>query len=134
MTVKPTQKPLRGQTFAFFGEFSFWPSYHGASPQSVAKRLGARLVTTVDAKLDCLVLGNRRGTGRFEAKKQAEKVLQGAKAKKAKKVKLKILDEAAYREMVRVDLKGKRFAFVGGFDCSPAGLEDGMLAQMVKAV
>lgn len=33
----------------------------------------------------------------------------------------------------RNDLANKRFAFVGGFDCSPAGLDDGLLARLVEA-
>ena len=28
----------------------------------------------------------------------------------------------------------KRFAFIGGFDCSPTGLEDGLLAKMVERI
>jgi BRCT domain type II-containing protein len=117
-----TAKPLAGKTYAFFGEFSVWPRYHGTTPAGVAKWLGARVVDELDDGVDVVVFGDRRGTGRSEAKKQAERVAG-----------LEILDEAAYRERVRIDLRGKRFAFIGGFDCSPSGLEDGMLAKMVEA-
>jgi hypothetical protein len=119
---KPTKdKPFLGQAFAFFGEFGVWPGYHGTSPAQVARRLGAKLVLSLD-EADTVVFGDLRGTGRAEAKKKAEK-----------KKKLTVLDEAAFRELVRIDLTGKRFAFIGGFDCSPGGLEDGLLAKMVEA-
>jgi BRCT domain type II-containing protein len=113
-------KPLGGKTYAFFGEFSVWPRYHGTSPAGVAKKLGAKVVDELGDGVDVVVFGDHRGTGRSEAKKKAERS-DG----------LEILDEAAYRERVRIDLTGKRFAFIGGFDCSPSGLEDGMLAKMV---
>ena len=125
---KAADKPFKNQRFAFFGEFAVWPAYHGASPAQVAQRLGATVCDTVDEKLDRVVFGDLRGTGRAEAKKKAERLLE----KGGKKARLTVLDEAAYRELVRADLKGKRFAFVGGFDCSPAGLEDGLLARMVE--
>jgi hypothetical protein len=119
---KPTAaKPWAGQRWAFFGEFGVWPAYHGASPERVAARRGATITETVDARLDTMVLGNLRGTGRSEAKQ------------KAAKLGLRVLDEAAFRELVRIDLTGKRFAFAGGFDCSPTGLDDGLLAKMVTA-
>jgi hypothetical protein len=120
--AKPTAaKPWAGQRWAFFGEFGVWPAYHGISPEGVAARRGATITDTVDERLAAVVFGNQRGTGRSEAKQ------------KAKKLGLPILDEAEFRELVRIDLTGKRFAFAGGFDCSPAGLDDGLLAKMVTA-
>ena len=114
-------RPWAGQRWAFFGEFAVWPAYHGTSPEGVAARRGALVTDVLDERLACVVFGDHRGTGRSEARK------------KAGKLGLKILDEAAYRELVRIDLTGKRFAFAGGFDCSPAGLDDGLLAKMVTA-
>jgi hypothetical protein len=120
--AKPTAaKPWAGQRWAFFGEFGVWPAYHGTSPEGVAARRGATITDTLDERLDAVVLGTLRGTGRAEAHK------------KAAKLGLNILDEAAYRDLVRIDLTGKRFAFAGGFDCSPSGLDDGLLAKMVTA-
>jgi len=120
--AKPTAaKPWAGQRWAFFGELSVWPAYHGTSPEGVAARRGALITDTLDERIDTVVFGNLRGTGRAEAQK------------KAQKLGLKILDEAAYRELVRIDLTGKKFAFAGGFDCSPAGLSDGLLEKMVTA-
>ncbi len=118
-------RPFANQRWAFFGEFAIWPGYHGTSPAGAAESRGAVLADTVDDQLDVLVLGDRRGTGRAEAKTQA--------AKRARAGRLQILDEAAYRERVRIDLAGKRFAFAGGFDCSPDGLEAGLLTRMVEA-
>ena len=112
--------PFRGKRYAFFGELAVWPSYHAGSPADVAQRRGATIVYAV-ADATTVVFGDLRGTGRAEAKKAAGKLAH-----------LEILDEAAYRERVRIDLAGKRFAFIGGFDCSPAGLDDGLLARMVE--
>ena len=127
---------LSGQSFAFFGNFSFWPSYHGSGPEDVARRHGATVRNTVDENLDVVVFGDLRGTGRAEARKKVEKLHARAlkQGKKAKELRPQIMDEAMYRELVRLDVTGKHFAFFGGFDCSPAGLEDGMLARMVESV
>ncbi len=124
-TAKPAKKskaPFVGERWAFFGEFASWPSYHGGEPSDVAERRGAKIVHQV-AEADVVVIGDRRGTGRSEAKKKADKLAAGG---------LRVLDEAAFRELVRIDLAGKKFTFIGGFDCSPAGLEDGVLARMVE--
>lgn len=123
--VKNPKKPFANQRFAFFGEFSVWPSYHGAPPAQVAHRLGARVQDKLDDQVDVVVFGDLRGTGRAEAKKKAEKLTA------VKKPKLTVLDEAAFREKVRVDLKGKRFAFVGGFDASPE--DHTLLLNMAQA-
>jgi hypothetical protein len=136
--AKKSQPPdLSGRSVAFFGTFAYWPSYHPGPPDEVARRRGALVRDTVDEALDYLVLGDRRGTGRAEAKKKAERLQARAKqeGKKGKApLRPEILDEAAFREMVRLDVRGKRFAFFGGFDCCPAGFEDGLLTRMVEAV
>lgn len=129
---------LSGLSFAFFGEFRIWPSYHVATPPDLARRRGATVRTTVDEDLDYLVLGDKRGTGRAEAKKKAEQLQRRAAAQKSSGSKTKrspqVIDEAAFRDMVRIDLKGKHFAFFGSFDCCPEGFEDGLLTRMVDAV
>ncbi|HXU01239.1 MAG TPA: hypothetical protein VN903_09620 [Polyangia bacterium] len=127
-TEPSSKKPFTGLRFAFFGKFAIWPSYHGGDPATVARRFGAEVSDTIDEKVDRVVFGDRRGSGRAEAKKRAERLAQ----KGGKTARLQILDEAEYRELVRIDLRGKRFAFAGGFDCSPSGLEDGLLARMVE--
>jgi len=122
-----SRKQLYGYSFAFFGEFAVWPSYHGGLPAQVAALRGASLREKVDATLDCVVLGDRKGAGRAEARRRAEKL-------QAEGAPIRILGEPEYRELVRIDLTGKRFFFVGGFDCSPGGLDDGVLPRMVERV
>jgi len=117
--------PLAGKRCAFFGELAIWPSYHGTTPEGVARRHGATIVDSVE-DADLVVLGDHRGTGRAEAKKKAERLKKAGK--------LELLDEAAFRELVRIDLKGQQFSFTGGFDCSPSGLDDGLLTRMVETV
>jgi hypothetical protein len=118
-------KPWAGQRWAFFGEFAVWPAYHTKSPSDLARSRGATVAHDVDASLDVVVFGDRRGAGRSDARAKAIRLSAPGG--------LQVLDEAAYRELVRIDLTGKRFAFTGGFDCSPAGLDDGLLARMVEA-
>lgn len=125
---------LGGRRVAFFGEFSSWPTHHHARPHTLAARLGALVVTdeeapdaaVVDERLDVLVLGDLRGTDRADAKKRGEKLAAAGS--------LTVLDEAAYRELVRVDVKGKRFALIGGFDFSPDEASDRLLARMAENV
>ncbi len=127
--AKPAKaKPLgfRGERWALFGEFAVWPRYHGGLPEEVAQRRGAVIVDDVGLA-DVVVIGDLRGSGRADAKKRAERRVASGEP-------LHVLDEAAFRELVRIDLSGKRFAFIGGFDCSPSGLEDGLLARMVERV
>src|SRR5262249_50879583 len=139
-TTQRRTKPVRprsfkGQSFAFFGKFSIWPSYHPGPPADVARRLGATIRKTVDEKLDFLVLGDQRGTGRAEARKKAEKLqtLAQKAGKKGKHLRPQILDEASFRELVQVDVSGKRFAFYGGFACAPEGFADDLLTRLVNA-
>ena len=75
---------LSGYSFAFFGRFAYWPSYHGGTPRYAASRLGATIRDKVDADLDFVVIAEHRGTGRAEARKKAES-LQRRAAKKAEK-------------------------------------------------
>ncbi|MBX3157573.1 MAG: hypothetical protein KF773_16480 [Deltaproteobacteria bacterium] len=121
----PKPRPFAGQRWAFFGDFAIWPAYHRGNPATVAFRRGATVVDLLDETVDFVVFGDERGTGRSEAKRLAERLVDDGG-------KLKILDEVAYRELVRIDLAGKRFCFVGGFDCAPGGLDDGLLAKMVE--
>jgi hypothetical protein len=134
--AKRPPRDLSGLSFAFFGTFAYWPSYHPGTPEQVARQLGATIRRKVDEDLDYIVFGDRRGSGRAEARKQAEKLR--ARAQKAGKkgkahVRPEILDEAAFREMVQMNVSGRSFAFVGAFDCSPSGFEDGLLTRMVEA-
>jgi BRCT domain type II-containing protein len=130
-------RDLTGKSIAFFGAFSFWPSYHPGEPPELAQRLGATVHDKVDETLDYLVLGDKRGAGRADAKKKAEKLR--ARAEKAKKTGEalpcpEVLDEATFREMVRIDLTGKSFAFYGGFTCCGGDIDEGLLTSWVNAV
>ena len=135
--TKRRRKPktvLEGKRVAFFGSFSDWPAYHGGTPERVAVGYGAVLTDEVDERLDILVLGSKRARGRAEAKKKAEQLCKQA-AKIAKSgapiSQIRIMDETEYRELVRVDLRKKRFAFCGGFDCCPADMVSEVLSAKV---
>lgn len=130
----PSSHDLTGKSFAFFGTFSYWPSYHPGPPEDVARGLGATVSDTVDEDLNYLVLGDKRGSGRAEAKKKAERLQVQAKKKGKGTSCPEILDEAAFRAMVRMDVSGKSFALFGGFDCCGGGFDDGLLTRMVEAV
>ncbi len=123
-----TAELLQGKRIAFFGEFASWPSYHGGTPAQVAKRHGARISDAFESSLDVLVIGDKRGKGRADAKKRAEQI------NKRKPGSIQVMREAEFREMVRVDVAGKTFAFCGGFDCCPSDFADDLLTKMVEAV
>ncbi len=128
---------LRGKRLAFFGGFSYWPSYHDGSPADIAQRRGARLSEEIVDGVDYVVLGDMRGSGRGEAKKKLEKLQKSAAAAAKKGLSSycpEVIDERTFRELVRIDLTGKSFAFTGGFDCLGGEIDNGMLGKMVGAV
>jgi BRCT domain type II-containing protein len=131
------QHQLSGKTVAFFGSFAFWPSYHPGDPSYVAKTRGAKVCETVDENLDYLVLGERRAPDKTEAKKTADKLRKAAEkaAKKGLTVRYpEVIDESAYRAMMRLDVSGKTFCFFGGFDCCGGELDTALLSSMVEGV
>ncbi|MFK8110699.1 MAG: hypothetical protein AB8B91_00770 [Rubripirellula sp.] len=130
MAKKLNCSDLDGKSIAFYGQFAYWPQYHRRSPESLAREHGAKLRTQVDTALEILVLGDKRGTGRADAKKKGIQ-LQKRAAKGEQK--LLILDEAAYREMVRAVVARKSFCFCGEFDCCPSEMHD-VLEGMVTEV
>lgn len=121
-----THPELTGKKIAFFGKFALWPKHHHAMPPTVAKKFGADVVDTLDDSVDVVVFGEGAGEGKADAKRKAEKLLPLGK--------LKVLEEGAYRDLVRVDLKGVRFVFAGGFDISPGEAEDGLLKKMAETL
>lgn len=128
---------LAGKSVAFFGQFSFWPSYHPGDPSYVAKTYGACVRETVDDNLDYLILGDKRAAEKTEAKKIAEKLRKEAERAAKKGVVLRypeIIDESAFRALVRIDLSGKTFCFFGGFDCCGGELDTALLSSMVESV
>ena len=130
--AKRTASFLAGKTIAFYGRFSYWPHYHGEPPQSVAKRHGAELRDQVDVLLDVLVIGDKRGKGRAEAKKKAIQIQKRAKRDQVE-LNLEILDESAFRDLVKVNVTGKRFFFCGGFDCCPSEMSDVLEGMVIQA-
>lgn len=126
-TKKPpkTHPSLTGKTVAFFGRFLVWPAYHHAQPETLAKRFGAHVVLELDDTVDLVVFGEGPGA-KAEALKKAEKLKPQGK--------LQVMTEAEFRELVRIDLTGKTFAFAGGFDISPGEEQDGLLKKMIENV
>src|SRR5262249_19743901 len=123
------KRELHGKTCAFFGAFTYWPAYHEGTPSEVARRLGAQVRETVDEGGGYVVVGDGRGAGRAEAKRKAERL--AARAEKSKQARVvRVVDEAAFRAMVRVDVTDKTFFFAGTFACAP----DGLPARMAQAV
>ncbi len=110
---------FRGKSFAFFGEFSYWPTFHiRGDPADLISALGGIRHDKVTKELDHLVIGDKRGRGRAKSKREAEKFNK-------KGSKIKVLDERGFFHLVRPDIKGRSFAFVGGFSKGPAGMEEG---------
>lgn len=128
MPEAKTSDDLRGKRIAFFGQFAIWPSYHGGTPAEIAQGRGATVQEKVDESLNMLVIGEKRGTARAEARKKAERI------NKKNPDAIQVLTEAEYRELVRVDVSGRSFAFCGGFECCPGDFADDLLSQMVEAV
>lgn len=129
--------PLVGKSIAFFGTFSFFPGYHKASPSQLAVRHGAIVVKRVTDELDYLVIADRRGTGRAAARKSGLRIqkrqIEATGPSGDSEPRLKIIDEAEFRDMVRREVTGKSFAFCGGFDCCPNEMRD-VLQGMVTAI
>ncbi len=130
------QPDLSGLSFAFFGGFSFWPSYHQGPPEIVARRLGAEIRPAVDPTLDVLVIGSKRAKGRADARRKAES-LRRRQQKRALKgedvVPIEILDEDAFRHLVKLDVTGKSFTFFGDFEYCPPGFDDGRPPALTEA-
>jgi BRCT domain type II-containing protein len=128
---------LSGYSFAFFGRFAFWPSYHPDSPEALVRLLGGVVTSQVDDKLDYLVLGDLRGTDRAKSRKKAESLQRKARKLAEKTGKavpaVEILDEDSFRNLVKVDVKGKSFAFFGEMDYCPPGLDEGRPPALTEA-
>jgi len=150
MVAKPAESKesnidlFKGKTFAFFGAFSYWPSYHPGAPSTVAQMKGGILKHDVDEGLNYLVIGDKREEGKKEAIKEAERLRaesEGTVASGKRKAKPAtgkpfptILNESAFRELVRANLTGKTFCLFGGFDCCGGGFDESLLQSMVENV
>lgn len=110
---------FKGKSFAFFGDFSYWPTYHiRNTPSDLVATLGATIKESVDKDLDYLVIGSKAFKGRAKSQRDAEKFNK-------KGAKIKVLDEAGFLHLVHPKIKGASFAFIGGFNQSRAGMEQG---------
>jgi predicted DNA-binding WGR domain protein len=118
--------PATTERWAFFGEFEQWPSYHAAMPQEIARRRGVTIVETLDETVVCVVFGQGRGSGKTKAIRDVERLQKGGSN-------IRVLDEAMFRELVQIDLTGKRFHFVGGFDCAPGDAAFVLVSNMVTS-
>jgi hypothetical protein len=121
---------------AFVGDFAFWPRYVRSKPSVVAKKLGAKVLTALDASVDTLVVGDvdADDTVATAARTLAIQQLQEL-ATAAGKPAPTILDEAGFRALTNIGVGvGKRFKFIGGFDCSPSEDTDHLLARMLETI
>ena len=127
---KTPKDPIKRRRIAVFGGFSRWPGYlEPAGPAAEIARRGGTPVADPKAIADCdvVVFGDKRGKGKTEAGRQAEKaVAAGAK--------LEVIDEAAFLAWLAPDVTGKRFAFAGGFDFCHDGLAEAQPPALVEAL
>lgn len=127
---KTPKDPIKRRRIAVFGGFSRWPGYlEPAGPAAEIERRGGTPVADPKAVADCdvVVFGDKRGKGKTEAGRQAEKaVAAGAK--------LEVVDEAAFLAWLAPDVTGKRFAFAGGFDFCHDGLAEAQPPALVEAL
>jgi len=141
--MKPQTSALQlsGKSFAFFGEFSDWP-YRACEPADMAVELGGVVAYEVTAHLTYMVVGDNEVKGALakklaQARKSAEKFIDLAQLAKKDGKSLHcptIIDESTFKEMVAIDVKGKTFAFFGGFDLCDGDPDAGLLHHMVKSI
>ena len=108
---------LRGKCFVLVGSVVGWPSYLPWNPTETLISRGASVLEEVSAAADYAVVFAGRLRGRAEALRRAEAL--------AAEGKLTLLDHRELIHLLRPDLKGATFAFVGGF----ASAVDGVLAS-----
>ncbi|MEQ1503085.1 MAG: hypothetical protein ABMB14_12685 [Myxococcota bacterium] len=117
---------LSGVGFAIYGEFSAWPLHLGADPADAVTRRGGLVSTVGDKRVAYVVLGRGRGKGRADAERKARsRVADGT---------VKLLDEAAFLHLLRVNLAGARFFVAGGFERADPGVPDSQPEVIVERV
>ena len=80
-TVEKKEGPLTGKTFLFTGTLT---GFTRSEASALIEALGGKTAKSVSKKLDYLVVGEK----------------PGSKVEKAKKLKIKIMDESAFKEML----------------------------------
>lgn len=124
-----TEKELKEKNIAFFGEFSRWPGYYSQrTPESLATASGARLQEKVDDQLDYLVIGAKRGKGKADAIRRANKINDKQAGSIA------VMDEEEFLFLTHPMLKNACFAFAGGFIYCPEHVIDGQSYSVVEQV
>ncbi len=100
---------LKGKRFCFIGPFQEWPDrwFGRFGPKTLVKWRGAKVVDGLDDKTDFLVVGNGREKGKAALLRKAEALGQTSK--------LQVLDELGFMQLIRPDISGLSFAFVGRF-------------------
>lgn len=105
---------VSGKRFALVGAAVGWPGFHPGGPAHTLRLRGATVAETITADLDYVTVFSGRQKGRAAGKRKAEKL--------AAEGKVEVLDRQGLLHMLRPELKGARFCFVGGFECEVPGL------------
>ena len=113
---------LKGKTFFIIAFKAEWQGFlEGRGYKTHLKKRGATLLKEFDKSVDYVVVGNGREKGRADTIKKAEKAGK------------EVLDEFKFFELCRLNLKGLKFAFTGGFHLGAGGLDSGP-ASVLKNV
>lgn len=116
---------LRGKRFALVGLAVGWPGFHPGGPAHTLVERGAVVMDEISDALDYVVIFGGRQKGRAAAKRKAEKLAaQGA---------LEVLDRQGLLHLLRVELKGATFAFIGGFESEVDGVDESAPPALAEA-
>lgn len=101
---------LKDKRFCFIGPFQDWPRrwFARLGPKTLVKWLGGVVVDALDAQTDFLIVGHGREKGKAALLRKAALLEQAGS-------RLRVLDEPASMQLIRPDIRGLSFAFVGRF-------------------
>jgi hypothetical protein len=102
----PWAEEISARRFAFFGEITQWPRYHGMAPARAVQARGGMISETLSKDLDFVVFGSGRMKGKADAERKAQALID-------KGATLTILDEPGLIHLMRPKLEGTRFHFAG---------------------
>ncbi len=113
---------LKGKRFCFIGPFRDWPHrwFAKLNPQKLVRWRGGVVVGELNDKTDFLVVGHGREKGKAERLRKAASLEQAGN-------RLQVLDEAAFMQLIRPEIRGLSFAFIGRVR-QGLGAEDGAAA------
>ncbi|MBF0103172.1 MAG: hypothetical protein HQK77_19910 [Desulfobacterales bacterium] len=116
---------LDGKTFAFFGEFNYFPDYHiRRSPERLVEALGGKILSEVSPSLNYLIIGEKRGKGRSDAIRDAKKLNDKHQAT------IQVLTEKEFLNLVCPKIEKCVFAFIGTFSKGIEGIDGGAAALL----